>query len=69
VGGNAALCRKDDEMVGGDGDADFLSGGVVGMAGEDRHQLVAGGQLQSVQRGRAEEGLATISARNGLSGR
>ena len=58
MGGDAALCRKYHQMVGGDGDSDFLPGGVVRMAGEDRHQLIAGGQLQPVQRRRAEEGLA-----------
>ena len=45
-------------MIGGDADAHFVTRQVIGMAGEDRFQLAAGGQLQAIEGGGAEEGLA-----------
>src|SRR5690606_31259213 len=58
MGRNTALSRKDHQVISRNGDADLLAGGVVGMAGEDAFQLVAGGQLQAIERRSTEKGLA-----------
>lgn len=56
--GDAAPGGEHHQVVGGDADTDVIARLVVGMAGEDRFQLGTGGQLQAVQGGGAEEGLA-----------
>ncbi|MNJ76311.1 hypothetical protein D3C77_735660 [compost metagenome] len=58
MGGDAPLCGEYHQVIGGDTDADILPGLVVGMAGEDRLQLTAGGQLQAIEGGGTKEGLA-----------
>ena len=49
---------EDHQMVGGDTDADVAAGFEVGVAGEYRFQQAAGRQLQAIEGGGAEEGLA-----------
>src|SRR5690554_5552622 len=55
---DAALGREYHQMIGGYADSQNLAEGVVIMAGEQGFDGAAGGQLQAVEGGGAEEDLA-----------